>query len=337
VVNTINEIETLGREYIRMMRFFVKFSIVVPIFNEQENIPELYAAITSSLDGHYSADYEMIMVDDGSGDNSYSILQQLARQDERVKVIRFRRNFGQTAAMSAGFNAASGAVIIPMDGDLQNDPKDIPRLIEKLEEGYDVVSGWRRDRKDTLISRKIPSMLANSLISWLTGVHLHDYGCTLKAYRREILDGINLYGEMHRFVPALASQIGAKVTELPVNHLPRLHGTSNYGISRTLRVVLDLMTVKFLLAYSTKPIQLFGKWGVYTIAGGGISGLMTIYLKVFEGLSMNRNPLLILTAFLVFMGVQFIVLGLLGELNSRTYYESQGKPIYVVRDRINLD
>jgi glycosyltransferase involved in cell wall biosynthesis len=309
---------------------------VVPIYNEEDNIAELYRAITSALDGT-DTDYEIIMVDDGSSDSSFSVLKTVAAQDQRVKVIRFRRNFGQTAAMSAGFDAAAGGIIIPMDGDLQNDPADIPRLIDKLHEGYDVVSGWRSDRKDTFVTRKIPSMLANALISWFTGVHLHDYGCTLKAYRREVLDGINLYGEMHRFVPALASQVGAKVAELPVNHRPRLHGTSKYGISRTLRVILDLMTVKFLLAYSTKPIQLFGRWGVYTLMAGLCSGSMTIYMKVFEHLSMNRNPLLILTAFLLFMGIQFIVLGLLGELNARTYYEAQGKPIYVVRDRINLD
>lgn len=313
----------------------MNFSIVVPIYNEQDNISELYRAITSALDGT-DTNYEIIMVDDGSTDGSFSALTTIAAQDQRVKVIRFRRNFGQTAAMSAGFDAAAGDIIIPMDGDLQNDPADIPRLINKLHEGYDVVSGWRSNRKDTFITRKIPSILANALISWLTGVHLHDYGCTLKAYRREVLDGINLYGEMHRFVPALASQVGAKVAEIPVNHYPRLHGTSKYGISRTLRVILDLMTVKFLLAYSTKPIQLFGKWGVYTLLAGLGSGGMTIYMKVFEHFSMNRNPLLILTAFLLFMGIQFIVLGLLGELNARTYYEAQGKPIYVVRDRINL-
>ena len=314
----------------------MNFSIVVPIYNEQDNIDELYLAITRALDKN-DAEYEIIMVDDGSSDGSFSALQRIAAQDRRLKVIRLRRNFGQTAAMSAGFNAASGAIIIPMDGDLQNDPADIPRLIAKLDEGYDVVSGWRRDRKDTFITRKIPSMLANALISSLTGVHLHDYGCTLKAYRREVLDSINLYGELHRFVPALASQYGAKVTELPVNHFPRLHGVSKYGISRTLRVVLDLMTVKFLLAYSTKPIQLFGKWGIYTLLAGFCSGAMTLYMKFFEHLSMNRNPLLTLTAFLLFMGVQFIVLGLLGELNTRTYFESQGKPIYVVKDRINID
>lgn len=313
----------------------MNFSIVVPIYNEQDNIHELYLAITKALDD-FDNDYEIIMVDDGSTDGSFGALQRIAAQDSRLKVIRFRRNFGQTAAMSAGFDAASGNIIIPMDGDLQNDPADIPRLIEKLHEGYDVVSGWRKSRKDTVITRKIPSMLANALISFFTGVHLHDYGCTLKAYRREVLDGINLYGEMHRFVPALASQVGAKVTELPVNHFPRLHGASKYGISRTLRVILDLMTVKFLLSYSTKPIQLFGKWGVYTLMAGLCSGAMTIYMKIFEHLSMNRNPLLILTGFLLFMGVQFIVMGLLGELNARTYFESQGKPIYVVKDRINL-
>ena len=313
----------------------VNFSIVVPIYNEAETIDELYRAITGALDG-FDPCYEMIMVDDGSSDASFSALQRLAAQDSRLKVIRFRRNFGQTAAMSAGFDAARGAIIIPMDGDLQNDPADIPRLIEKLNQGYDVVSGWRNNRKDTFITRKIPSILANALISSLTGVHLHDYGCTLKAYRREVIDGINLYGEMHRFVPALASQFGARVAELSVNHHPRRFGTSKYGISRTLRVILDLMTVKFLLSYSTKPIQLFGKWGVYTLLAGLCSGSMTVYMKIFEHLSMNRNPLLILTAFLLFMGVQFIVLGLLGELNARTYYEAQGKPIYSVRDRINL-
>ncbi|OGU14680.1 MAG: glycosyl transferase [Geobacteraceae bacterium GWC2_53_11] len=311
-------------------------SIVVPVYNEQENVEAVYSAISTALSA-MGCSYEIVMVDDGSSDGSYNVLTRLASRDAALKVIRFRRNFGQTAAMSAGFDHAKGDIIIPMDGDLQNDPADIPRLVAKIHEGFDVVSGWRRDRKDTFISRKIPSLLANALISHQTGVHLHDYGCTLKAYRREILDGINLYGEMHRFVPALASQFGAKVTELPVNHFPRLHGVSKYGISRTLRVILDLMTVKFLMAYSTKPIQLFGKWGVYTILAGVGTGTMTLYMKLFEHLSMNRNPLLILTAFLLFMGTQFIVLGLLGELNARTYFESQGKPIYVVKDRINLD
>jgi len=318
------------------MEKIVDISIVVPVFNERENVEAVYSAISSALHA-MGCSYEIIMVDDGPSEGSYLELSRFASEDAALKVIRFRRNFGQTAAMSAGFDYAKGDIIIPMDGDLQNDPADIPRLVAKIHEGYDVVSGWRRDRKDTFITRKIPSLLANALISRQTGVHLHDYGCTLKAYRREVLDGINLYGEMHRFVPALASQFGARVTELPVNHFPRMHGVSKYGISRTLRVVLDLITVKFLMAYSTKPIQLFGKWGVYTILAGIGTGTMTLYLKVFENFSMNRNPLLILTAFLLFMGVQFIVLGLLGELNARTYFESQGKPIYAVKDTVNLD
>lgn len=311
-------------------------SIVVPIYNEEENISLLHERVSSALANSTIA-YELILVDDGSSDRSFLLLKDLAAMDSRVRVIRFRRNFGQTAAMAAGFDAASGRVVVPMDGDLQNDPTDIPRLLAKIDEGNDVVSGWRKDRKDTFINRKLPSMIANGLISKFTGVHLHDYGCTLKAYRKEVLEGINLYGEMHRFVPALASQVGAKVTELPVKHHPRLYGTSKYGISRTVRVVLDLMTVKFLLSYSTKPIQLFGKWGVYTLLAGVMSGLATFYMKIFEHMSMNRNPLWILTVFLFFMGIQFIVLGLLGELNARTYYEAQGKPIYVVKERLNFD
>lgn len=314
----------------------MELSIIVPIYNEEESVNALHESITAAMAGS-GIEYELILVDDGSSDRSFMLLKAIAAEDAKVKVIRFRRNFGQTAAMAAGFDAAGGRVVVPMDGDLQNDPTDIPRLLAKIDEGYDVVSGWRKDRQDTFINRKLPSIIANGLISRFTGVHLHDYGCTLKAYRREVLDGINLYGEMHRFVPALASQVGARVTELPVKHHPRLYGTSKYGISRTVRVVLDLMTVKFLLSYSTKPIQLFGKWGVYTLLAGFFSGLTTVYMKVFEHFSMNRNPLWILTVFLVFMGVQFIVLGLLGELNARTYYEAQGKPIYVVREKLNFE
>jgi len=313
----------------------VDVSIVVPLYNEEESIPNLYNSVTAALTGH-DFTWEMILVDDGSVDGSALILRELAARDRRIKVIRFRRNFGQTAAMAAGFDAASGDVVVPMDGDLQNDPLDIPALLAKIHEGYDVVSGWRKERRDTFINRKLPSIIANAIISRMTGVHLHDYGCTLKAYRREILDGINLYGEMHRFVPALASQVGARVTEIPVRHHPRMLGASKYGISRTVRVMLDLMTVKFLLQYSTKPIQLFGRWGIYTFCAGCVSGALTLYFKFFEHINMNRNPLLILTAFLLFMGVQFIVLGLLGEVNARTYYEAQGKPIYVVRERLNF-
>lgn len=310
-------------------------SIVVPVYNEEENIHGIHREVSAALDGS-GIHFELIFVDDGSTDGSFRKLREIAASDDRVKVIRFRRNFGQTAAMAAGFDAASGRVVIPMDGDLQNDPADIPRLLSKIDEGYDVVSGWRRDRKDAFLNRILPSILANRFISGMTGIRLHDYGCTLKAYRREVLDGINLYGEMHRFVPALVSQVGARVTELAVNHRPRLHGKSKYGIFRTLRVILDLLTVKFLLSYSTRPIQLFGRLGVYTLAASFLSGAATIYMKFFQNTSMNRNPLLLLTALLLFMGVQFIVLGLLGELNARTYYEAQGKPIYVVKEKINL-
>lgn len=313
----------------------VDLSIIVPIYNEEENIADLHAAIGAALAG-LPLEYEVILVDDGSMDNSFPLLKEIARQDKKVKVIRLRRNFGQTAAMAAGFDAAAGKVLMPMDGDLQNDPADIPRLMEKIREGYDVVSGWRKDRMDAFLNRKLPSVMANYVISLMTGIKLHDYGCTLKAYRREVIEGINLYGEMHRFVPALASQVGARMTEIPVNHRHRLHGKSKYGISRTMRVILDLLTVKFLLSYSTKPIQLFGKLGIYTLAAGILSGSATLYMKFFEHMSMNRNPLFILTAFLLFMGIQFIVLGLLGELNARTYYEAQGKPIYVVRETVNL-
>ncbi len=310
-------------------------SVVVPVYNEEENVQGIHREVMAAL-GESGLDFELIMVDDGSTDGSYRLLREIAGNDERVKVIRFRRNFGQTAAMAAGFDAASGRVVIPMDGDLQNDPADIPRLMAKIDEGFDVVSGWRRDRKDAFLNRILPSLLANRFISGMTGIRLHDYGCTLKAYRREVLDGINLYGEMHRFVPALVSQVGARVTEIAVNHRPRRHGKSKYGIFRTLRVILDLLTVKFLLNYSTRPIQLFGRLGVYTLLASFLSGGMTIYMKIFQHTSMNRNPLLLLTALLLFMGVQFIVLGLLGELNARTYYEAQGKPIYVVKEKINL-
>jgi len=313
----------------------VDLSVVVPVYNEEENVQGIHREVMAAL-GESGLDFELIMVDDGSTDGSYRLLREIAVNDARVKVIRFRRNFGQTAAMAAGFDAASGRVVIPMDGDLQNDPADIPRLMAKIDEGFDVVSGWRRDRKDAFLNRILPSLLANHFISGMTGIRLHDYGCTLKAYRREVLDGINLYGEMHRFVPALVSQVGARVTEIAVNHRPRRHGKSKYGIFRTLRVILDLLTVKFLLNYSTRPIQLFGRLGVYTLLASFLSGGMTIYMKIFQHTSMNRNPLLLLTALLLFMGVQFIVLGLLGELNARTYYEAQGKPIYVVKEKINL-
>jgi len=311
-------------------------SLVVPIFNEEQNLHRLYQELATVL-ARAGFEAEILCIDDGSRDRSFAILQELAAADRRLKVIRLRRNFGQTAAMAAGFDAAQGEVIIPLDADLQNDPADIPRLLAKLDEGFDIVSGWRKDRQDRMLSRRLPSVLANGLISRMTGVALHDYGCTLKAYRREVLERINLYGELHRFVPALASQVGARVAEIPVNHRSRQAGESKYGIDRTLRVILDLITVKFLLNYSTRPMQLFGKWGFLTLAAAGLSGLLTLYMKWFEQLPMNRNPLLILTAFLLFSGIQFIVLGLVAELVTRTYHEVQDKPIYTIRETINME
>lgn len=310
-------------------------SLVIPIYNEAPNLRHLYEEIVAGVSPTVSA-YEILFVDDGSRDGSFDIIAGLAAADPRVKAIRLRRNFGQTAAMAAGFAAARGEIVIPLDGDLQNDPADVPLLMAKIREGYDVVSGWRRNRRDTFLSRRLPSLLANALISRMTGVPLHDYGCTLKAYRREVLAEINLYGELHRFVPALLSLVGAHVTEVAVNHRPRRAGQSKYGIDRTLRVLLDLVTVKFLLRYATRPMQLFGRWGVGLFAAATLSGATTLYMKWMEGLPMNRNPLLTLTAFLLFTGVQFIALGLLGELVTRTYHEAQGKPIFSIRETRNL-
>jgi glycosyltransferase involved in cell wall biosynthesis len=319
-----------------MLNQQIKVSIVVPVFNEDENLRNMVAELQSVLNGS-GLSYELLLIDDGSTDRSPSLLKELAADSPQIKVILLRRNFGQTAAMAAGFDHAVGEVIVPMDGDLQNDPRDIPHLLAKLDEGYDVVSGWRKDRKDKFFSRRLPSILANALISRMTDVSLHDYGCSLKAYRREALSGVNLYGELHRFMPALASQSGARVTEIPVNHRPRTAGESKYGIDRTLRVVLDLITVKFLLKYSTRPLQLFGKWAFGAFALSLVAFLTTIYMKYGEALSMNRNPLLILSAFLLFSGVQFIALGLLGELVTRTYHEVQDKPIYTVKETVNFE
>lgn len=313
----------------------VEISIVFPILNEEKNLEELHSRITKTL-VKLGKEYEVIAVDDGSTDRSFEILKQLHGQDSRLKAIKFRRNFGQTAALSAGFHYAGGNIIITMDSDLQNDPDDIPRLIDKMNEGYDVVSGWRADRKDKFISRRLPSILANRLIVKMTGVKLHDFGCTLKAYRKEVTDNINLYGEMHRFIPALAKWVGAEITEIKVKHHPRKHGKSKYGISRTIRVILDLMTIKFLLSFSTKPIQIFGLMGL----GSGLLGfLICLYLsigKLFfpsEATSLiNRMPMLLLGVLLILVGVQLITMGLLGELMVRTYHESQRKPIYVVKE-----
>jgi len=313
----------------------MEISIVVPIFNEEENIPPLHQEIVPALEGG-TWNFELILVDDGSLDGSFSVAERLAGEDSRVKVVRLRRNFGQTAALAAGFDVARGDVVIALDGDLQNDPADIPRLLEKFGEGYDVVSGWRQNRRDGFFSRTLPSVLASRLISRLTNLDLHDFGCTLKAYRRKVLNEIRLYGELHRFMPVLACQVGARITEIAVNHRPRRAGKSKYGLGRTVRVILDLVTVKFLLLYSTRPLQLFGKWALWSFLLGILSGFCTLYMKWADGLNMNRNPLLILTAFLLFSGIQFIALGLLGELVTRTYHEVQEKPIYLVRETRNL-
>ncbi len=321
-------------------------SIVIPVFNEAENLHELYDRLTNALT-RLKKSYEIIFVDDGSTDSSFEFLRGLARMDPAVRAIRFRRNFGQTAAMSAGFDHARGDVIIPMDADLQNDPIDIGRLLEKLDEGYDIVSGWRADRKDGFILRRIPSILANRLIAKMTGVYLHDFGCTLKAYRREVLENIRLYGELHRFIPALAKLIGAEIAEVKVAHHPRTRGKSKYGISRTIRVILDLITIKFLMSYSTRPIQIFGLMGLIAfLSGMGICAYLSIGKLFFpagvksgwlsylysETSLIQRLPMLILGVLLLFTGIQFITMGLLGELMSRTYHESQKKPIYVIRE-----
>lgn len=307
-------------------------SIVVPLLNEQANIEPLCQQITQALDGRY--DYEVIFVDDGSTDGSFAVLARLQKADARLRVIRFRRNFGQTAALAAGFDHAGGGIIVAIDADLQNDPADIPQMIDKLNEGFDVVSGWRKKRHDNAVTRLIPSRIANRLIAGITGVKLHDFGCTLKAYRREILDQINLYGEMHRFIPAIASWSGAKICEMVVNHRPRTAGAAKYGLGRTLKVVLDLITIKFLGSFSTKPIYIFGGLGLISAAVAMICGLLVLYQKFIADshLAMNRNPLLVLTAMLITATIQFILMGLLAELLVRTYHESQNRPTYVIRD-----
>jgi glycosyltransferase involved in cell wall biosynthesis len=306
-----------------------KVSIVIPLYNEEESIPHLYGAIKEVMDGTGRA-YEIIFVDDGSRDKSFALLSELQKSDKRVVVVGFRRNFGQTAAMAAGFDYAEGEVIVTMDADLQNDPKDIPKLLEASKE-YDVVSGWRKNRKDKFLSRRLPSILANWLISFVTGVALHDYGCTLKAYRSEVIKNIRLYGEMHRFIPAIAIWVGATITEVETTHHPRKYGTSKYGISRTVRVILDLITVKFLQSFSTRPIHAFGPAGLLLSGIGFLMALYLSYEKIILGYDIGGRPLLLLAILLLIMGLQLVVMGLLGEMLARVYHESQGKSIYVVK------
>ena len=306
-------------------------SIVVPIYNEVENIPELHEELQGVL-VKLERSYEIIYVDDGSKDGSHALLKRLADEHPEVVVIQFRRNFGQTAALAAGLEASRGDVVIFMDGDLQNDPAEIPRLLRTMDEGdFDVVSGWRKNRQDAEISRKLPSRMANWLISKVSGVQLHDYGCTLKAYRRDVLKNVKLYGEMHRFIPAYAHWAGATVTELAVNHRARKYGKSKYGINRTIKVLLDLLTLKFLSSYSTKPIQLFGGLGAVCFLFGFLSILFLLYARFFEDVRIHRNPVALISVFLFMAGLLFITQGLLAELVTRTYFESQGKSTYVIR------
>jgi len=310
----------------------IELSVVIPIMNEAPNLVDLHREITACLEP-WGRPYEVIIVDDGSTDDSFQVLSRIQAADARWRVIRFRRNFGQTAAFSAGFAHARGRFIATSDGDLQNDPKDIPAMVSRLEsDDLDIVCGWRRDRKDAFISRRLPSMVANRIISWATGVRLHDYGCSLKVFRAEVVKPLKLYGEMHRFIPAIASEQGVRIAEVVVNHRARRHGTSKYGISRTVRVVLDLLTVKFLLSYSTRPVQIFGLIGLAMGLPGAAILAYLAGVKMFAGEAIGNRPLLLLGILLVFTGVQLITLGLLAELQARTYHESQDKPTYAIRE-----
>jgi glycosyltransferase involved in cell wall biosynthesis len=312
----------------------LKLSVVIPLYNEEESIPDLRSGLLGALES-FDIPFEIIIVDDGSRDRSFALLRAWAEEDPRLTVIRLRRNFGQTAAFSAGFDQARGEVVVTMDADLQNDPRDIPLLLAKIDEGYDIVSGWRKDRQDRFWDRRLPSMIANRLISNVTDVRLHDYGCSLKAYRRDLLQHVRLYGELHRFIPALASQVGGTVTEVPVNHHARQFGRSKYGISRAIRVALDLITVWFLGGYATRPIHVFGTIGLVSASFGLLAGIYLTFLKLALGQDIGGRPLLLLAVLLVVIGVQLITMGLLGEMIIRTYHESQQKPIYFVREIIS--
>ncbi|HEY7786794.1 MAG TPA: glycosyltransferase family 2 protein [Pyrinomonadaceae bacterium] len=313
-----------------------EISVFLPVYNEEPNLRPLHAKLDQAL-AALGRTAEIVYVDDGSTDGSLTVLRELTSTDSRVRVVALKRNYGQTAAMAAGIDAAKGEVLIPMDADLQNDPADIVRLLEKLDEGYDVVSGWRKDRKDKLITRKIPSMIANRVISWIGGVPLHDYGCSLKAYRRESLQDVRLYGEMHRFIPIYASWDGARVSEIPVEHHPRTMGKSKYGLSRTLKVVFDLMTIKFMASYQTKPIYVFGLFGMLAFGISLLAGLYAVFLKIIHKADFVQTPLPILAIVMFAVGVQFLLMGLLAEMLVRTYHESQAKSIYAVREKIGFE
>ena len=306
-------------------------SVVVPLFNEEPNLRDLHRELSDVLTA-WGRPYEIILVDDGSTDSTFTVLTEIQSQDETVRVIRLRRNFGQTAAFAAGFAHARGKLIATSDGDLQNDPTDLPAMVDKIDEGHDIVCGWRKDRQDPWLTRRLVSNIANWLISKTTGVHLHDYGCSLKVFRSEVIHSLRLYGEMHRFIPALASEQGVRIHETVVNHRPRRQGVSKYGLSRMPRVVLDLVTVKFLLSYSTRPLQMFGPPGLLMGAlGTAIVGYLG-YIRLFAGQAIGDRPVLFLGILLLFAGMQLVTLGLLAEMQARTYHESQNKPIYVIRE-----
>lgn len=308
-----------------------ELSVVIPLYNEAPSLDQLYRELTDALTA-WGRSYEIVLVDDGSTDETFDVAARLQAKDARVRVIRFRRNFGQTAAFAAGFAHARGRIIVTADGDLQNDPRDIPALVARLDSGYDIVCGWRRRRRDPWFTRRLPSTVANWLISVATGVRLHDYGCSLKAFRAEVVKPLRLYGEMHRFLPAIASEMGVRIDEVVVNHRPRRHGQSKYGLGRTIRVLLDLITVKFLLSYSTRPLQMFGLIGLGVGALGGLILAYLAYIRLFARQAIGDRPLLLLGVLLAFTGVQFVTIGLLAEMLARTYHESQGKAVYVIRE-----
>ncbi len=310
-------------------------SFVLPIFNEEGSLPELRRQLVAAGE-KLGEPFEIVLIDDGSTDGSFPVLRKMQAADPRVKVIRLRKNFGQTAALTAGFDHAKGEIVITLDADLQNDPADASLLVAKLREGYDIVSGWRKDRKDKFLSRLL-SRMANALISRITKVRLRDYGCTLKAYRREVLQSIKLYGEMHRFIPAIASQIGVAIAEVPVNHRPRLYGESKYKLTKSIRVFLDLLTVKFLLSYSTRPLQIFGMFGLIAGAVGGVLGIVLSYERLILKQGIANRPLLLLAILLIVIGIQFITMGLLGEIMVRTYHEAVEKHIYAVREVLDSE
>ena len=310
----------------------VELSVVIPIYNEEPGLTELYRELTEAL-SPWCPSYEIILVDDGSRDESFAVLSRLQAQDSRLRIIRFRRNFGQTAAFAAGFAHAQGRLIVTSDGDLQNDPRDIQQMVNTLQERQlDIVCGWRKNRKDLFVTRRLPSMIANRIISWATDVKLHDYGCSLKVFRADVVKPLRLYGEMHRFIPAIASEQGVEIEEVVVNHRPRKHGSSKYGISRTLRVILDLLTVKFLLSYATRPLQFFGLIGVATGFTGALLLAWLSYVKFVQQQAIGNRPLLLFGVMLIITGVQLLTLGLLAEVQARTYHESQDKQTYVIRE-----